>query len=210
MIKRLLILVVIIVGLFVAVDFGLRQVAENRLASRVGDSLELEQDPDPSLNGWPFILHAIDGNFPSVGVSADELTSRGVTIEDLEVSLHNVRFELSDVISGEDRSVRFGGGDGSAAITGEALTEAAQQAGADVTVSFADGEVVVSSESFGEAAGTPSIEGRTLSISAEGLPQPVSITLPSLGGRASYESIDVQDDRLIVRVTLSAGELSVD
>jgi len=209
MAKRLLIFAVVLLGLAVVADFIVRQVAEDKLAARVGSALELDQDPELELGGWPFVLRALDGTFPEVEVTADTLESRGVLLEDVEVSLTDVRFDLGDVISGSDRSVRTAGGRGSAALTAEALTAAARREGADVTFDFAAGGIVVSSERFGQAAATPSVSERTLTIEADAFPQPFSITLPSIGG-ATYDSVGVEGGRLIVKVTLPPGRLSVE
>jgi LmeA-like phospholipid-binding len=209
MVKRLLILVAFVVALFAIADFIMRQVAEDKLASRVGDALDLDEKPELKLGGWPFVLRALDGNFPEVEVTADTLSSRGVVLEDVEVSLRDVRFDLGQIISGADRSVRTGGGSGTAALTAEALDEAARRAGVDVTFDFAGGEIVVTSGSFGQAAGTPTVSGRTLTIEAEGFPEPFNINLPSIGD-ATYESAEVDGDRLVVEVTLPPGRLSVE
>ncbi|MGH2753628.1 MAG: LmeA family phospholipid-binding protein, partial [Actinomycetota bacterium] len=104
MARRLLIFLAVVGLLFVAADFVMRQVAEDRLAGRVGAALELEEDPRLELGGWPFVLHALDGNFPEVEVTADKLSTRGVVLEDVRVSLRNVRFELGDVVSGTGRT----------------------------------------------------------------------------------------------------------
>jgi hypothetical protein len=211
MIRRLGILLLFVVGLLMVADFVLRQVAEDKLAGRVASALELEAEPDLKLGGWPFVLRALDGNFPEVEVSADRLSSRGVVLRDVEVSLRNVRFDLGEVISGSDRSVQTGGGRGSAALTAEALNAAAERAGADITFDLVDGEVVVTSEALDRpaAAATPTVSERTLTIEAEGVPQPFSLTLPSIGG-ATYESVEVVGERLVVQVSLPSGRLSVD
>ena len=209
MVKRLLILVAFVVALFVIADFVMRQVAEDKLASRVGDALELDETPDLRLGGWPFVLRALDGNFPEVEVTADTLSSRGVVLEDVDVALRDVRFDLGQIISGADRSVRTGGGTGTAALTASALDEAARREGVDATFDFAGGEVVVTSESFGQAAGTPTVSGRKLTIEAEGFPEPFSIDLPGIGD-ATYDSVEVDGERLVVEVTLPPGRLSVE
>jgi hypothetical protein len=200
--------VVVLLGLAVVADFIVRQVAEDKLAARVGSALELNEEPELELSGWPFVLRALDGTFPEVEVTADTLRSRGVELEDVKVSLTDVRFDLGDVISGSDRSVRTAGGRGSAALTAEALDEAARREGADVRFGFAAGGVIVTSDTFGQAAGTPTVSGQTLTIEAEGFPQPFSITLPSIGG-ATYDSVGVEGGRLVVKVSLPPGRLSV-
>ena len=209
MVKRLLILVAFVVALFAIADFVMRQVAEDRLASRVGDALELDETPDLKLGGWPFVLRALDGNFPEVEVTADTLSSRGVVLEDVDVALRDVRFDLGQIISGADRSVRTGGGTGTAALTAAALDEAARREGVDATFDFSGGEIVVTSGSLGQAAGTPTVSGRTLTIEAEGSPEPFSIDLPAIGD-ATYESVEVDGERLVVEVTLPPGRLSVE
>jgi hypothetical protein len=208
MVKRLFIFLAVVVALLAVVDFMMRQIAEDKLAARVGDALELDEKPDLKLGGWPFVLRALDGNFPEVEVTADTLSSRGVVLKDVEVSLRDVRFDLDQIISGADRSVRTGGGTGTAALTAEALDEAARREGVDATFDFESGGIVVTSESLGQAAGTPTVSGRTLTIEAEGFPKPFSINLPSIGD-ATYESVEVDGERLVVEVTLPPGRLSV-
>ena len=98
------------------------------------------------------------GSSPRWRSSADTLSARGVLLGGR--GGHVARCSLrprGPVISGADRSVLTGGGRGSAAMTAEGLEEAARSAGQDVEIDFAAGGIVVSSESLGQAAGTPTV-----------------------------------------------------
>jgi hypothetical protein len=68
--KRLALVLVVLVGLLVAVDYGAAALAESAVARQMRDQLGLDDDPGVRINGFPFLVQAISGEYDSVDVDA--------------------------------------------------------------------------------------------------------------------------------------------
>ncbi|OZM84133.1 DUF2993 domain-containing protein [Pseudonocardia sp. MH-G8] len=68
--RRLVIALLVLVGLFVAVDFGTAALAESAVSRQMREQIGLVDDPDVRINGFPFLTQAISGEYPEVDVSA--------------------------------------------------------------------------------------------------------------------------------------------
>ncbi|MFD5830763.1 DUF2993 domain-containing protein [Lentzea sp. NPDC060358] len=104
---KFLIITVIVLGvLLVAADFALAAAGEYQIAQRMREKLQLNEDPAVRINGFPFILQALRGDYQHVEIRAygvpikDE--QQGVDLRDLDVEadLLHTRVELSDLLAG--------------------------------------------------------------------------------------------------------------
>ena len=68
--RKLLITLVVLAVLLVAADFGLRAYAESRTADAVQTELGTSARPDVSIEGFPFLVNAVRGEYPQVVVTA--------------------------------------------------------------------------------------------------------------------------------------------
>ncbi len=98
--RRALIALVLFLLLLVAADFGARLWAESRLSGELAESLDLAQNPDVSLGGFPFLPGALGGHLPSVSIRASEFKGEDVSVHALTLLLRDVSFSLPDVLSG--------------------------------------------------------------------------------------------------------------
>lgn len=73
-VRKLVIVLVILVALLVAADFGSRAFAESRAATAVQGELGTARTPDVSIEGFPFLLHAVRGEYPQVIVTATDVS----------------------------------------------------------------------------------------------------------------------------------------
>jgi hypothetical protein len=88
--RRLLIALLVLVGLFVAVDFGAAALAESAVSRQMREQIGLVDDPNVRINGFPFLVQAISGEYSSVDVEATRV--RVGQLQEL-----SVRAQLRDV-----------------------------------------------------------------------------------------------------------------
>jgi hypothetical protein len=88
--RRLVIALLVLVGLFVAVDYGAAALAESAVSRQMREQIGLVDDPSVRINGFPFLVQAITGEYSSVDVDATRI--RVGELQEL-----NVRAQLRDV-----------------------------------------------------------------------------------------------------------------
>jgi LmeA-like phospholipid-binding len=106
-VKKAAIVLVVLIGLLVAIDFGTAAAAEYQVSKRLRGHLDLPEDPAVRINGFPFLLQAFSGNYREVEVSADGVTVARLRNLGVEATLHHVRVPFSDLVSGSADTVRI-------------------------------------------------------------------------------------------------------
>lgn len=116
-IKKIVIVLVVIVGVLVAADFGVAAAAEYQVSKKMRTELGLADDPAVDIHGFPFITQALAGDYSDISIDATGVPARN-TLRDLEVDvdLHNVRVPLSELLSGSVQTLRVDEVDGSVQI----------------------------------------------------------------------------------------------
>jgi hypothetical protein len=71
--RRLVIALLVLVGLFVAVDYGAAALAESAVSRQMREQIGLVDDPSVRINGFPFLIQAISGEYSSVDVDATKI-----------------------------------------------------------------------------------------------------------------------------------------
>jgi hypothetical protein len=71
--RRLVIALLVLVGLFVAVDYGAAALAESAVSRQMREQIGLVDDPSVRINGFPFLTQAISGEYSSVDVEATRI-----------------------------------------------------------------------------------------------------------------------------------------
>lgn len=72
--RRLVIALLVLVGLFVAVDFGAAALAESAVSRQMREQIGLVDDPAVRINGFPFLTQALSGEYSSVDVDATRIS----------------------------------------------------------------------------------------------------------------------------------------
>ncbi len=96
--RRLIIVLVVLFGLFAAADRIAVYVAEGQAASALQKSRGLSQKPSVSIEGFPFLTQLLGGSMDEVKVHANQLTvttpnGTDVTLQDFSADLKGVRLE---------------------------------------------------------------------------------------------------------------------
>ena len=116
----LVLLFVLIIGLIAADRVGVA-VAQDQIAKQVAAQNDLPSKPDVKIHGIPFLTQAVGGNYKKIDVRIGQLTRQGVTLEDVQVELADVKAPLRDVINGDASNVVAGTATASAIVPYEAV-----------------------------------------------------------------------------------------
>ena len=96
--RKLLIVVIILVGLLVAADRIGVVVADHEVADHIQTAYHLKSKPSVSVHGFPFLTQVASGHYDEIDVSTGQLTTQGVTVDNLVAKLTGVRAPLSDLL----------------------------------------------------------------------------------------------------------------
>lgn len=131
---KFLIITVIVLGvLLVAADYALAAAGEYQIAQRMREKLQLDEDPSVRINGFPFSLQAIRGDYKHVKIEAagvpikDE--QQGIDLRDLDITadLFHTRVELADLLAGNVSKATIDTVEGSVKIKALDLNRLANQ-----------------------------------------------------------------------------------
>jgi hypothetical protein len=103
--RKLLIFVIILAGLLVAADRIGVVVADHEVADRVQSAYHLTSKPSVSVHGFPFLTQVVSGHYDEIDVSTSQLTTQGVTVDDLVARLTGVRAPMSDLFGHGSSSI---------------------------------------------------------------------------------------------------------
>ncbi len=119
--KKAIIALLVLIGLLVAVDFGVAAAAEQQVSQRMRTELGLATDPQVRINGFPFLTQAAQGDYQQVVVNADRLTVGPLTEVSVRADLHHVRIGLAELLGGGQRTVRIDEAEGTVRINADDL-----------------------------------------------------------------------------------------
>ena len=98
--RKFLVFLIVLAVLLVAADFGLRAYAESRTATAVQTELGTTAVPDVSIEGFPFMLHAVQGEYPQVIITAANIDNGLLPGIRAQLNLSTVTLPLRDALSG--------------------------------------------------------------------------------------------------------------
>jgi hypothetical protein len=107
-VRKLLITLVVLAVLLVAADFGARAFAESKTADAVRSELQLAAVPDVSIEGFPFLLHAIQGQYPQVIITAGNIDNGLLPGMRAVANLYQVALPLQDAVNGNADTLTAG------------------------------------------------------------------------------------------------------
>lgn len=114
--KRLIIGLLVLVGLVVAADFGAAAVAESAVSREMREQLDLPDDPEVRINGFPFATQALAGTYSSIDVAAPRLQVGDLTDVEVTAQLRGVDAPLSEVLGSGPKSLRVAEADGTVRV----------------------------------------------------------------------------------------------
>ena len=157
-------------------------------------SLDLPEEPDVSIGGFPFLLDLGDGRLESVTVRLRELDRTGIKVERLRVVLEDISFSISDAVAGELDRVRVERGHGSATLSGSILE--------GLLSGISSRGVPVPEISIDDLPGLE-VEGTTLVVG------PARVELPVLMEEMRYSSARISEGEVILDFRIDRTSLRV-
>ncbi|GLZ31445.1 hypothetical protein Lesp02_36330 [Lentzea sp. NBRC 105346] len=120
---KILIITLIVLGvLLVGADFALAAAGEYQIAQKMREKLQLKEDPSVRINGFPFILQAVRGDYRHIRIQAtgvpvkDEKNDIDIRDLDIEANLLHTRIPLSDLLAGRTGNAVIDQVDGSVKV----------------------------------------------------------------------------------------------
>lgn len=104
--RKLIITVVVLAGLFVAADYGSAAFAEYQISTRMRQELKLTEDPAVRVYGFPFLWQEAVGDYRNIEVESSGLTVGQLHNVQVHANLFHVRTRLSQLAAGDSTSVR--------------------------------------------------------------------------------------------------------
>lgn len=92
--RTVIIVVIVVLGLLVALDFGARAFAENKMASEIQQQ-GFPKKPSVSINGFPFLTQVISRDFKNIQVSSSNITEGPLLIQSINATMTGVHVNSS-------------------------------------------------------------------------------------------------------------------
>ena len=204
--KFLILFLVAVVVLAVVADIFVKGLAEREVAAELSSALELDDEPEVEIESFPFLIAFAQGNFDAMTISSEDVEAGALRISEITLILEDVSFEPSEVIGGSTDEITIEGGSGSGVLTDQDLTRSLQSKGGEGSVTFSGGEAQMDTDA-GSATATVEITDGVLGISTPDGVVSVTFRLPTLGGRVTYEGIEIEDGEAILDLGVAPGEL---
>ena len=142
-VRRLLITLAILGGLFAGLNVVGERFAEDRLADVVAARFDLEQPPAVDLDVFPIVMAIIRGRLPGLRVTATDVRVEDLSVERLDVVLRDVGVE-GGLLGGGDLAVVVGEGSVEVRVAQAAINAYLKERGEDARVRLSSGTVRVS------------------------------------------------------------------
>jgi len=92
--RTVIIVLIVLLGLLVALDFGARAFAQNKMASEIQQQ-GFPKKPDVSIQGFPFLTQVISRDFKSILISSSNITEGPLEIQSIHATMTGVHVNSS-------------------------------------------------------------------------------------------------------------------
>jgi len=114
--RKLLIVVVVLVGLLIAADRVAAVVADHEIADRVQSSYNLPSKPSVSVRGFPFLTQVASGNYDQIDLSIGQVANQGVQVDNLDAHLTGVHAPAHDLLNHDSSGITAANVSGSGTV----------------------------------------------------------------------------------------------
>ncbi|HEY4007520.1 MAG TPA: DUF2993 domain-containing protein [Pseudonocardia sp.] len=119
--KRIVIGVIVAIVLLVAIDFVAASAAEYEVSTKMRTQLALPDDPAVKINGFPFLVQALTGDYKQVDVEAERVVVGPLNNVGVRAQLYHVKVPFSQVLSGSVHTIQIASAQGSLLVTKDDL-----------------------------------------------------------------------------------------
>jgi hypothetical protein len=215
--KRLLIVLLVLLGLAAAADRFVAGAAERAAADQVRKTTKSTGDTDVKFHGFPFLTQAVRGRFEQVDVTVRGVPESGLSVTRIDAQFTGVRLSLGKAVSGELAAVPTDGATARVRLSYADLNAYLRRRGT-IRVSGSAGRLAVSGQvrvrgalvtanGFATARLRPgSLVIQTTEAAVNGVAAPaaavraltVTVPLAALPFGIELEAVEVADDALVV------------
>ncbi len=200
--RKAWIAIAVLMGLALVTDMVAHSIAQRKAGEELGRQFDLARPPDVSLEGWPFFLHLVTGEFDEVRIRAPRLEQRSIRLSDIDLRLKDVEVSLGKLFDGDPEGVRAHSGSGRASITGDSVASMLEDEGVRADVAIEAGVLFVTPEQLGRTLeGMIGLEGNVLTIRAGGGQFAFDVELPSIADGMTYDSIELRGNVAILAMS---------
>lgn len=204
--KVLGVLAIVLLLTAVAADVVAKEVAQNRIADQVEDSIEGVDEVDTEIGGFPFLPKLLSGRISELQLGIPRVRTRALVVSDLELNLEGLEFDPVDAFAGSG-DIRVEGGSGHAYATAAALTRALRRSGIDASLAFRGAAAEISAAGRTQRVGSVRIRDGELFFEVP--TGPFSLDIPATFDSVRYESARVEEGRLRIEIELSRKRLEL-
>lgn len=199
--KKLLVLLLVLLALLVVGDRWVKAYTERRLATELQGSFDDAGEANVQLSGFPFVFRLLSGSIPSVEVSSSSLRRRGVTLNEVHLTMHEVGFSLSQIAGGDLGSVTIGEGEGRASIPVARLKRLFGASTKGVGIELDGSKLQVQ---LGPARGAAELllEGTALVLRVPALNRSFTVDLPRFIEGMEYRSVRITGTEVVIEFTM--------
>jgi hypothetical protein len=203
--KVLIFLVVAILVLAIGADFFVKTLAERAVATELTSELELEETPDVTIDSFPFVVAFFRGRLDRMTITGTDVAAGRLNLSEVVLTLDDTTFDTGDVISGDVDQISTGGGDGESLLEEADLNQALRDEGIRARARLSRGTVELETDA-GSVEGQLDIEENGLTVTGPG---GISVTfqLPSLGGRVTFDDVEINDGAATLFMDVAPGPL---
>jgi hypothetical protein len=116
-VRRLVLLLLVLVGLLVVADRVALHLAEKAVAEQARTSAGLATTPKVTAHGFPFLTQVLRGRYDRIDVEVTDLDRGGVRMKELDATLLEVKVPLGDALGGKVDSIPVEQLDATALVT---------------------------------------------------------------------------------------------
>lgn len=196
--KRTGFVLIVIAGLLLLADFGLRIAAESAASKLIDKKIPQEVDPDVGLGKFPFLLSLITGTFDEVTIDIPEAAEGGLVVEDIHLTLEDVQLEALEVLGGRG-NLRAASLRGRGIVSEKTLNDLVSDQVSGVGMNIQDGRISVSRDGI-EVPANAVVAANRILVGAGEVMAPIEIPLPSLLEGVRFSSLRAERGRLVLGV----------
>ena len=92
--RTVIIVLIVLLGLLVALDFAARAIAQNKVASEIQQQ-GFPKKPSVSIQGFPFLTQVISHDFKDILISSSDITEGPLQIQSINATMSGVHVNSS-------------------------------------------------------------------------------------------------------------------
>jgi hypothetical protein len=197
-VRRLLIVLAVLVVLLAIADRVGVTLAERALANQIRTELELDETPDVSIRGIPFLTQALGGDYEEVRVGLPDVDSGPLQDIGVDARLYGVQAPLGDVLRRQLDEVPVDRITGELAVGYAELARASGISGLRIT---REGDSL-------QLSGSVEVLGRQVDASATGLVEVAGNDIVITAEQAVVDGVEVPQTALDMAARLLSFRVS--